>query len=437
MCGSLCDAVLGVGDRVMGDRGETISSNTQHPTPNTQAYSQRLLEQLERANLFVTPLDAERRWYRYHHLFAEVLRERLRRGAASAAVAALHHHASAWYAQHGAVPEAIQHALAAEAPDVAAQLIEAHGQSLIARGELLSLTRWLRLLPDTALRARPRLLILLAWLLPNTGALEDVARYRAEAEALLADNPDSVLRSEFLALQLQPLIFQERTDEVIALGRQVLEYLPAEHFFHSVSGVITGLAYLRQSQLAEAERILSVAVAEARSKQALFFLVSGLIRLALIAVERGEFAQAEQFSAEALAECRGPNGGLSPIAGMALVGLGRLRGWQGRSDDATRMLEESLELCGQLNAAPFFFLDGYTGLADLHLAQGRFPEALHQLALAEERVRRFANPAFTATIAAHRASIWRAQGNHAFLAWLNDRTRPRKSRSRRCAIRSM
>jgi LuxR family maltose regulon positive regulatory protein len=230
-----------------------------------------------------------------------------------------------------------------------------------------------------------------------------------------------VLRSEFLALQLQPLIFQDRTDEVIALGRQVLEYLPVEHFFHSVSGIITGLALLRQSQLAEAERILIVAVAEAREKQALFFLVSGLARLALVAVERGEFARAEQLSVEALAECRGPNGALSPIAGMALVGLGRLRLWQGRWDEATRTLEESLELCGQLNAAPFFFLDGYTGLADLHLAQGRFPEALHQLALAEEHVRRFANPAFMATIAAHRASIWRAQGNPAFSTWLNDR----------------
>jgi LuxR family maltose regulon positive regulatory protein len=413
MCGSLCDAVLDL----TNDQGDNHLSMV-------DSYSQLLLEQLERANLFVTPLDSERRWYRYHHLFAEVLHERLRRGAAPAAVATLHSRASAWYAQQGAVPEAIQHALAAEAPDVAAQLIEVHAQSLIARGELLSLAGWLRRLPDTTLRTRPRLLLLLAWLLPHTGALADAARYYAEAELLLADNPDPVLRSEFLALQLQPLLYQERTGEVIALGRQVLEYLPAEHFFRSGSGVITGLALIRQSQLVEAEQILSVAVSEAREKQALFFLVAGLARLGMIAAERGNFAQAEQFHAEALAECYGPNGILLPIAGMALVGLGRLRGWQGRLDDAIRTLEESLELCSQLNAAPFFFLDGYTGLADLHLAQGRVPEALHQLALAEDRVRRFANPAFKATIAAHRASIWRAQGNQAFLAWVNDHHPP-------------
>jgi len=424
MCGPLCDAVLGLEARDLGLVEDNGPFSLQPQASSLSAYSQPLLEQLERANLFVTPLDAERRWYRYHHLFAEVLHERLRRGAAPAAVAALHNRASAWYARNGSVPDAIQHALAAEAPDVAAQLLEAHGHSLIARGELLSLAGWLRLLPDTTLRARPRLLVLLAWLLPNTGALADVARYRAEAESLLADNPDPVLRSEFLALQLQPLLYQERTGEVIALGRQVLQHLPAEHFFRCGSGVVTGLALIRQSQLTEAEQILSVTVAEAHEKQALFFLIAGLARLAMIAAERGDFAQAEHFHAEALAECRSPNGMLLPIAGMALVGLGRLRGWQGRLEDATRTLEESLELCGQLNAAPFFFLDGYTGLADLYLAQGRLTEALHQLALAEDRVRRFANPAFMATIAAHRASIWRAQGNQAFLAWLNDRHAP-------------
>ena len=415
MCGPLCDAVVGLEAGDVGRVAANAPASLQPP-----AASQLLLEQLERTNLFVTPLDAERRWYRYHNLFAEVLRERMRRGASPAAVAALHQRASAWYARNDSVPDAIQHALAAEAPDVAAQLIEAHGQSLIARGELLSLMRWLRLLPDTTLHQRPRLLILLAWLLPNTGALADAARYRAEAEALLADTQDPVLRSEFLAIQLQPLIYQERTAEVIALGRQMLEHLPAEHLFHSVSGLLIGLALIRQSRLAEAERVLAVAVVAAREKHALFFQVSGLARLAMIAAERGDFAGAEQIYAEALAECRGPNGMLLPSAGMALVGLGRLRGWQGRWDDAARALEEGLELCGQLNAAPFFFLDGYTGLADLHLAQGRFSEAFHQLALAEDRVRRFANPAFTATIAAHRASIWRAQGNPAFGAWLND-----------------
>jgi LuxR family transcriptional regulator, maltose regulon positive regulatory protein len=413
MCGPLCDMVL------ESEMAQSATSSTRHAQPEQRAQSQALLEQLERANLFVSPLDAERYWYRYHHLFAEVLAERLRRETPAETRAILHRRASLWYAQHDWIPEAIEHALAAESPDGAAALIETHGQRLMARGELIALTRWLRLLPDDTLRARPSLLILLAWLLPNTGALADVARYRAEAEALLAAAPDPALKSELLALQLQPLIFQDRTAEVIVIGTQVLEHLPVEHFFHSGSGVITGLAHLRQSQLEQAERILSAAVVEARTRQSLFFVVSGLTRLAMVAAERGDFAQAERHYADALAACRGPSGKLSPIAGMALVGLGNLRAWQGQADDAMRTLEQSLELCGQLIAAPFFFLDGYTGLADLLAARGRFAEAFHQLALAEDRVRRFDNPVFMDTIAAHRASMWRAQGSPSFQTWLD------------------
>jgi LuxR family transcriptional regulator, maltose regulon positive regulatory protein len=406
MCGALCDAVLGLDDAT----GASIA--------DARAHSQRVLEQLERTNLFVIPLDAERRWYRYHHLFAEVLRERLRRGAAPGAAAALHLRASAWYARAGLAPEAIQHALAAGVPDVAGRLIEAHGQQLIATGEIASLIRWLRLLPEATLREQPRLLVLLCWLLPNTGALDDVARFRADAEALLADTTDPTLRGELLAIQLQPLVFQDRNEEVIAIGRQVLEYLPSAHFFHSVSGVVTGLALLRQSRLAEAEHVLSQAVAAARARQSLYFIVSGLSRMALLAIERGQLARAERLIDEALDACRSTPTILSPIAGMALVVLGGARRLQGRWEEAIETLQHGLQLCGQLNAAPFFFLDGHTCLAELAARQGEYGVAFEQLALAEERVRRFGNPVFTDTIVAHRASIWRTQGDPRFAGWL-------------------
>jgi LuxR family maltose regulon positive regulatory protein len=198
----------------------------------------------------------------------------------------------------------------------------------------------------------------------------------------------------------------------------VLAHLPTDHFFHCVSGVVTGLALLRQSRLAEAEQTLTRAVAEAYANRALYFVVSGLARLGIVAVERGAFALAAQRYEEAIAACRGGQGVLSPIAGMALVGLGRLRGLQGRVDDGIQLLEQALTLCEQLNAAPFFFLDGHTGLAELYATSGRVPEALQQLARAEERLRRFANPVFLDTIAAYRASIWRAQADPAFVTWL-------------------
>ena len=102
MCGPLCDAVLGVGDQGLGKRARSVRTpSTLHSS--TPAYSQIVLADLERANLFVVPLDDDCQWYRYHHLFAEVLRQRLTSGATSATVATLHSRASVWYERQGLV----------------------------------------------------------------------------------------------------------------------------------------------------------------------------------------------------------------------------------------------------------------------------------------------------------------------------------------------
>src|SRR5262249_44345756 len=128
MCGALCDAVLGLETRDLrlgGSDSQQASSRGALWAPQaSQAYSQRILEQLEHTNLFTVPLDDTRQWYRYHQLFAEVLRERLLSGAANAMVAALHQRASGWFEQHGLVPEAVQHALACADWMRAADLIE-------------------------------------------------------------------------------------------------------------------------------------------------------------------------------------------------------------------------------------------------------------------------------------------------------------------------
>ena len=104
MCGPLCDAVLGV------ETFERANVQTFKPVNVQTAYSQLILDQLERANLFLIPLDDERHWYRYHHLFAEVLRARLYSGAAASEVAALHQRASAWHEQAGLIGEAVRYA---------------------------------------------------------------------------------------------------------------------------------------------------------------------------------------------------------------------------------------------------------------------------------------------------------------------------------------
>src|SRR5713101_1401796 len=157
-CGSLCDAVL----------------------MDPSVSGQESLEYLEHANLFIVPLDNERRWYRYHHLFADLLRLRLHQSIASSPAEAqsqvneLHLRASLWYEDHDLEIEAFQHAVAAHDVERAARLVEGKGMPLHFRGAVTPVLHWLESLPKTALNARPSLWVMYASALTMTGILSGV-----------------------------------------------------------------------------------------------------------------------------------------------------------------------------------------------------------------------------------------------------------------------
>ena len=138
LSGGLCDAVTGRTD------------------------SQAMLERVERANLFLVPLDEVRGWWRYHHLFADLLRARLQQQRPGR-VAGLHRAAAAWYEDHGLADDAVRHALAAGDPAWAARLVERHVETLLGRSEGATLRRWLSALPAESVRDRPRLCLAQAY----------------------------------------------------------------------------------------------------------------------------------------------------------------------------------------------------------------------------------------------------------------------------------
>ena len=155
------------------------------------ANGQDILEALERANLFLVPLDNERRWYRYHHLFADLLRQQLRQSTTEDGVTALHVRASAWFEANGRELEAFQHAAAAGDVARAARLIEGEGLPLYFRGEAIPVRQWLESLPEAEFKARPSLWVTYASVLTMTGRLHDnIAEILQAAEtALQARSP--------------------------------------------------------------------------------------------------------------------------------------------------------------------------------------------------------------------------------------------------------
>src|SRR5437868_10112039 len=160
------------------------------------------LEDLERANLFIIPLGNERRWYRYHHLFADLLRQRLQQSFASSLADAesnvneLHIRASQWYEDNGLEFEAFHHAAAANDIERAERLIEGKGMPLQFRGAMISVLNWLESLPTTILDARPSLWVTYASALTMTGQPNSLVEEKLQAaEAALQEaEPDDTTR---------------------------------------------------------------------------------------------------------------------------------------------------------------------------------------------------------------------------------------------------
>ena len=240
LCGSLCDAVL----------------------LDPSASGQETLEYLEHANLFLVPLDNERRWYRYHQLFADLLRQRLHQSIASSTgdaesqVAELHSRASVWYEDHGLEMEAFHHAAAAHDIERAERLIEGKGMPLHFRGAVTarSWTGWSRCrrrcwMPGPALWVR------YASLLVVTGQTTGVEEKLQAAEAALQGaEPDDTTRDlvgQIAAIRATLAVTQNHVETMIAQSRRALEYLhPNNLSFRTAANWTLGFAYQLQGDRA-------------------------------------------------------------------------------------------------------------------------------------------------------------------------------------------
>jgi LuxR family maltose regulon positive regulatory protein len=239
LTGSLCDALTGQDD------------------------GQATLESLEQANLFIVPLDNERRWYRYHQLFADLLRRRLRQSTTSSTgneqrdVAELHIRASEWYESHGLEVQAFHHAAAANDVDRTTRLIEGGGMPLTFRGALTPVLIWLESLPTAVLDARPSLWVTYASAVLAAGQVTGVEEKLQAAEAALQGaEPDEETRdiSGRIAATRATLAWgRKEAETIIAQSRRALELLHPDNVPFRTSTIWKlGYAYRLQGDLAAA-----------------------------------------------------------------------------------------------------------------------------------------------------------------------------------------
>ena len=424
LCGPLCDAVLG----------------------SPSASGQETLEHLEHANLFIVPLDNERRWYRYHHLFAELLRQRLHQSAASGnekgGVAEYHIRASTWYEQNGLELEAFHHAAAAHDIERAERLIEGKGMPgkgmpgigmpgigmpLHFRGAVAPLLNWLESLPQADLDANPSLWTTYASVLLVSGqqtaaeqkllsaeaALKGAGHVPSEIEGPVDKTRDTMGRIAAIRATLALNRFQVETG--IALSQSALEYLHPDNLsFRTFAIWKLGYAYHLQGNRAAAGRAYAEAIAISQASGNTMTTIAAATGLAMLQESENQLHPAAQTYRRAL-HLFGDQP--LPVAHHVHLGLAHIAYEWNDLGAAQQHAEQSVQLAQQLDDANRRVVCE-TFLARVSLARGDVSGAAALLGEAERFMRRHTLVERNPEIAAAQVLVLLRQGDPAAAARL-------------------
>ncbi len=400
--------------------------------------SSRMLGDLERSNLFVVSLDDQRLWYRYHHLFAEVLQARLLEEH-SEQVAALHRRASAWYEQNALPFEAIRHAFAAEDLERAAGLLELVARAMLANRQEERFLGWLKALPDELLKVRPVLSVYYALTLVSSDLGVTEARFE-DAERLLdstarvSDEPGSpaalmVIVDEEEFKSLPGITAITRAYHAGALGdvsgsvnyaSKALDLLPeGDHFWRGAAGALLGLAYWTRGELEAAHRFFADGMASLRMTGDIIQSNSGAFILADIRTAQGRLREVARIYEQALQLAASQGEFMLPGTADLYVGMSELRHEYNELEGAMGYLLKSKEL-GAHNGLADNRYRWYVAMARIKEAQGDFGGALGLLDEAERLYIPSPDP-YVRPIPALKTRIWVKQGRLAeALAWARE-----------------
>ncbi|MBI5443335.1 MAG: hypothetical protein HY900_19235, partial [Deltaproteobacteria bacterium] len=223
-------------------------------TGRTDGYE--MLAYLERANLFLAPLDDERCWYRYHNLFAQFLCSRLERHDRGQ-IATLHRSAAEWFSESGELVEAVEHALAAGDPSRAAGFMARCARSLFLLGQVSTIMKWAELLPAAALDSHPELLVVYAWALAVRHRTDEASAVLDQILAKGINSLDPVVQDEVRALQPIPPIFADRIEESHKLAAENLPKISRRNTFgYGPLASVLGFCLISSGEFDEADRVL-------------------------------------------------------------------------------------------------------------------------------------------------------------------------------------
>jgi ATP-dependent transcriptional regulator len=335
LCGSLCDDLM-LDPSVPG---------------------KETLMELERKNLFVVSLDNERRWYRYHHLFADLLRRRLEESVGGSHIAEWHKRSAVWYEANGFEIEAFHHSAESRDIELAARLLEGNGMPLHLRGAAGLALNWLKTLPAAELDARPSLWVIYGSALLMAGKVTDVESKLQAAEAALAGSEPNVgVRDLFglIAATRATLASLESTghpggaDRKLRAAEAVMENAPSDDKTEELVGLIAPSSEERINGWQGTDRIIE------QSRLALAYLrpdnlpvrTAAAWLLGVACQRRGIYPSAREAYNEVISNSRIMDHRLMAV--MAMIGLGQIEEAEDQTDSAADYYREALRLAGDL-----------------------------------------------------------------------------------------
>jgi len=356
-----------------------------------QERGQENLEALEEANLFLVPLDDERVWYRYHHLFADVMANRLQRVYPDR-MPDLHHRAAKWFEENGFIGEALDHALAAKALDYAAALVEGQAMAQLKAGSIATLSGWFDKLPRDTILERPMLSVQNAWLLLLTGQQDEIETYLEAAEKNLPAAPDpNTLSGNISAIRAYAASRLRDFDTAIGAANKALAILPIDDL--STRAVVTFVLGWVHYSLGDSQRALAAmqqAGQDGEKGGNIHLAVQAWSAQAYFLKRQGQYQESEKVYTNVLQLDGGQRGKPLPFTAIIYSGLADLYLLQSDLVKARRFSLTGLELAKKwlnvdsqvgclLTLAQVEALEGHLRKAGAALEAAKQLAASHQL----------------------------------------------------------
>ncbi len=334
-------------DRMSAELCAALLDPSNGVTDSNPAAAQAMLDYLERANLFVVPLDEERRWYRYHHLFAGMLRDWLER-TQPALVADLHRRAARWYREAGFADAAIRHLVQAGDADGAAEVIEASAnETLWEQGDAQTLLRWIAALPDETVLSRPRLALDQVWAFLASIQFDAAEARASEIEHTLMRHDahtQSLIVGELAAMRSVAARVRGDVPRALEYATRALDLLGADDRSLARTLVVMNLveAHLMHGDLIQAQRAAAELHTAPLSRNLIIALIGFLTQSGLYR-DQGRLAEARALLDEAIRLIERRGAPERPIVAMIHLALAEIAYEQDALDEAEQYAQLALK----------------------------------------------------------------------------------------------